>query len=119
MGGRPVHEWFLRQSYSVKNSETGGGRIMALTKKEIIENISDKVGLSRKESMAIIEDLFEIMKDELAKGNPVMISGFGKWVVLNKKARTGRNPQTGEAITIGARKVVTFRAANALKQISA
>ena len=70
---------------------------MALTKKEIIENISDKIGLKKKESMDIVDSLFEIIKDELAKGNPVMISGFGKWTVSNKRARKGRNPQTGEA----------------------
>jgi integration host factor subunit alpha len=91
---------------------------MTLTKKDIIESIYDRIGFSKKESMTIVEDLFEIIKDELAKGNPVMISGFGKWVVLNKKARTGRNPQTGASIIIDARKVVTFKAANALKQIS-
>jgi len=82
---------------------------MALTKKEIMENISEKIGLTKRESVDIVDSLFEIIKDELAKGNPVMISGFGKWEVRAKKERKGRNPQTGEPITIDARKVVTFK----------
>lgn len=91
---------------------------MTLTKKDMIENICDRIGFTKKESMTVVEDLFEIIKGELAQGNPLMISGFGKWAVLNKKARTGRNPQTGASITIDARKVVTFKASNALKQLS-
>ena len=82
---------------------------MALTKKEIMENISEKIGLTKRESVDIVDSLFEIIKDELAKGNPVMISGVGKWEVRAKKERKGRNPQTGEPITIDARKVVTFK----------
>ena len=89
---------------------------MPLTKKEITENISENIGLKKKESMDMVDSLFEIIKDELAKGNPVMISGFGKWVVLNKKARTGRNPQTGEAMKIDARKVVTFKPSTVLRK---
>jgi nucleoid DNA-binding protein len=57
---------------------------MALNKQEIIENISDKIELTKKKSTAIMESLFEIMKAELTKGNLVEISGFGKWVVANK-----------------------------------
>lgn len=82
---------------------------MALTKKEIMENIGEKIGLTKRESMDIVDSLFEIIKDELAKGKPVMISGFGKWTVKAKKERRGRNPQTGEPMTIDARKVVTFK----------
>jgi integration host factor subunit alpha len=89
---------------------------MALTKKEITENISDKIGLKKKESMDIVDSVFEIIKDELAKGKPVMISGFGKWTVSNKRARKGRNPQTGEPITIEARKVVTFKPSKRLRK---
>ena len=89
---------------------------MTLTKQDIVENISDKIGLTKKESTAIVEDIFEIIKDDLAKGNPVKISGFGKWVVLDKKARIGRNPKTGEKITIDARKVTSFRPSEILKK---
>jgi len=89
---------------------------MALTKKEIIENISDKIDLTKKEGMDVIDSLFEIIKDELAKGNPVMISGFGKWVVKAKKERRGRNPQTGKDLTIDARKVITFKSSTVLRK---
>ena len=90
---------------------------MALTKKEIIENISDKIGLKKKESMDVVDSIFEIIKDELAKGKPVMISGFGKWTVKAKKERRGRNPQTGEAMKIDARKVVTFKSSVVLRTV--
>ena len=90
---------------------------MALTKNDIVEQIHDKIGLTKKECVNIVESLFEIMKDELFQGNPVMISGFGKWTVMNKHARKGRNPQTGEAMTIDARNVVTFKGATKLRSI--
>ena len=88
---------------------------MAMVKINIINRISEEIGLSNKECSTIVDSLFEIMKDELAKGNPVKISKFGKWTVANKHARRGRNPQTGEDITINARKVVTFRASTAVR----
>jgi integration host factor subunit alpha len=90
---------------------------MALTKKEIIENVSDKIGLKKKESMDVVDSLFELIKDELAKGKPVMISGFGRWSVKAKRARRGRNPQTGEAMKIDARKVVTFKPSIVLRTV--
>lgn len=89
---------------------------MTMTKKDIGMRISAEAGLTQKEGFKVIESLFEIMKEELANGNQVMISGFGKWTVANKDARTGRNPQTGEAITIDARKVVTFKASHLLRK---
>ncbi len=88
---------------------------MALTKQEIIENISDKAGLTKLQSKKVVEELFGIIKDELAKGNPVKVSGFGKWTVLDKKARKGRNPKTGEAITIDARKTLSFKPSTVLR----
>jgi integration host factor subunit alpha len=81
-----------------------------------MENISEKIGLTKRESVDIVDSLFEIIKDELAKGKPVMLSGFGKWTVKAKKARKGRNPQTGDPITIAARKVVTFKSSNVLNE---
>ena len=65
---------------------------MALTKKEIIENVSDRIGLKKKESMDVVDSLFEIIKDELSTGKPVKISGFGKWTMMKKKARKGKEP---------------------------
>jgi len=89
---------------------------MALTKNEMIQQVQDKTGLTRKESMTIVDGLFEIIKGGLAQGDPVKISGFGKWSVMAKRARKGRNPQTGEEITIDARKVVTFRPSAVLRK---
>ena len=89
---------------------------MALTKKEIVTKLNEEIGLPQKECSDIFESLLEIMKDELSKGNPVVISGFGKWSVLDKQARMGRNPKTREAIKIDARKVVTFKASHVLRK---
>lgn len=90
---------------------------MALTKNEMVKRVQDKTGLTKKESMAGVDGLFEIIKDELSHGKPVKISGFGKWTVMNKKARKGRNPQTGEDLIIDARKVVTFKPSNVLRKV--
>lgn len=89
---------------------------MALTKMSLVEKICDEVGMTKKESMAAVESLFEIMKSELASGKPVLISGFGKWTVKSKRSRLGRNPQTGERMTIDARSVLTFHGSNVLKE---
>ena len=88
---------------------------MALTKQDIVEMVYRELGISKIESTALIESFFEIIKDEVAKGNDVMISGFGKWSVKKKNARNGRNPQTGEDLTIAARKVVTFKPSDVLR----
>jgi integration host factor subunit alpha len=90
--------------------------IMALRKIDIVDQIHGEIGLTRKECATVVDSLFEIMKDELSQRKTVKISGFGKWVVTKKHARKGRNPQTGEAITIGARKVVSFKASNILRK---
>jgi integration host factor subunit alpha len=90
---------------------------MALTKVELVEMICNNTGILKKDCVKIVETFIEIIKEELTKGNDVMISGFGKWSVKTKKERKGRNPKTGEAITIAARKVVTFKWSNSLKQI--
>ena len=90
---------------------------MALTKNEMVKRVQDKTGLTKKESMAVVGGLFEIIKDELSHGKPVKISGFGKWTVMNKKARKGRNHQTGEDLIIDARKVVTFKPSNVLRKV--
>jgi integration host factor subunit alpha len=82
---------------------------MSLTKIDITESIREKLGIPKKDCVRIVESVFDIIKSEFAKGNDVKISGFGKWTVLKKKKRKGRNPQTGESLTIDARKVVTFK----------
>ena len=90
---------------------------MTMTKKDICMKISEEIGLPQKECARIVDSLFEIMKEDLASGNQVMISGFGKWSVFNKDARNGRNPKTGEPMKIEARKVVTFKASNVLRKV--
>ena len=91
---------------------------MTLTKKDMVQQVQDKTGMNKKESLAVVESLFDTIKDDLTKGNDVMISGFGKWSVKSKKARKGRNPQTGEEIMIDARRVVTFRPSQTLRRLS-
>ena len=88
---------------------------MSLTKIDITESIREKFGLPKKDCVRIVESLFDIIKDDLDKWNPVMISGFGKWTVKSKKKRKGRNPQTGADLTIAARRVVTFKPSNVLR----
>ena len=89
---------------------------MTMTKQDLIKKVSSETGLTRKECMSVIDNLFEIFKSDLSDGNPVMISGFGKWSVSDKKERTGRNPQTGDPITIAARKVITFKPSSVLRK---
>ena len=88
---------------------------MSLTKIDIIDSIYEKLGIPKKECVRIVESVFEIIKDDLYNGNDVMISGFGKWTVKAKKERKGRNPKTGEAMMIDARKVVTFKPSTVLR----
>ncbi len=89
---------------------------MSLTKVEIIDTIYEKIGIPKKDCIRLVESIFEIIKDDLEKGNDVMISGFGKWTVKAKKKRKGRNPQTGKELIIDARKVVTFKPSHVLKK---
>lgn len=89
---------------------------MPLTKRELIDSIYTELNIPRKKCMSIIDSIFEIMKDDLANGNDVMISGFGKWSVRGKRARKGINPQTGEDMMISARKVIAFRSSLNLRE---
>jgi len=82
---------------------------MTLTKIEIVDMLNEHIGIPKVEYIRIVESFFDIIKSELEKGNPVMVSGFGKWTVKSKRERIGRNPQTGETLSISARKVVTFK----------
>ena len=88
---------------------------MSLTKIDIIDSIYDEIGIPKKECVSIVESVFDIIKEELNNGNDVMISGFGKWTVKSKRERKGRNPKTGEALMINARRVVTFKPSSVLR----
>lgn len=88
---------------------------MALTKAEISEYLFEKVGLSKADSKALVEDFFEKIRETLENGEQVKLSGFGNFELREKKSRPGRNPKTGEDIPISARRVVTFRPGQKLK----
>jgi len=89
-----------------------------MTKADIIEAVYEKVGgFSKKEAAEIVESVFNQIKETLERGEKIKISGFGNFIVREKKARIGRNPQTGEEITISARRVLTFKPSQVLKNI--
>ena len=87
-----------------------------MNKKDIIEAIHARVGFSKRETGAIVDKALELLKTALAEGDSVMISAFGKFSVRERKTRKGRNPKTGETITLPARKVVTFKVSRVLKE---
>jgi len=89
---------------------------VALTKADIVERIHDKVGYSKKEAGEVVDAIFELIKHHLESGQKVKVSGFGNFVVHEKRPRKGRNPQTGEAITIRGRRVLGFKASPTLKK---
>jgi len=86
-----------------------------VTKADIAEKIQAVASLSKQESSDLLESLLSIMKDTLEAGEKLKIAGFGNFEVKQKSDRRGRNPQTGEAITIGARRILTFKPSNVLK----
>ena len=87
---------------------------MSLTKNNIVENIH-RLGFTKQKSVEVIESLLEIIKSTLEKGNDVLISGFGKFCVKNKKKRRGRNPATGADLILKERQVVTFKCSGKLR----
>jgi integration host factor subunit alpha len=85
------------------------------TRNDLIEAISDNVGLSLSDSSLLIEELFEFILKELEQGVDVKISSFGTFSVRHKRSRVGRNPKTGVEVPITERNVVTFTSSNVLK----
>ncbi len=88
---------------------------MALTKAEISEHLLEKLGLNKHDARDLVEFFFETVRCALENGEQVKLSGFGNFDLRNKKKRPGRNPKTGEDIPITARRVVTFRPGQKLK----
>jgi len=86
-----------------------------MTKADIVERVSEQCGISKKDSIEMVESVFNTLKDTLENGEDIKISGFGKFEVKSKHARKGRNPQTGDAIIIEARKILTFKPSTILK----
>jgi integration host factor subunit alpha len=88
---------------------------MTLTKEELVNAIAEANGYPRKRSVELIETLLEIIKSKLGSGEDVLISGFGKFCVKEKRQRRGRNPATGEDMMLDARRVVTFKCSGQLR----
>ena len=89
---------------------------MAITKAELAVSLYEELGLNKRESKEFVEQFFESIKSSLEEGNAVKLSGFGNFGLRDKPARPGRNPKTGEEIPISARRVVTFKASQKLKE---
>ncbi len=88
---------------------------MTVTKNSLVEIIHNEVGLNKREAKEFIEEFFESIKLGLESGYDIKISGFGNFVLRDKKPRPGRNPKTGEDVTISERRVVTFKSGLKLK----
>ena len=88
---------------------------MTLTKAILIETISDQIKYPKNHSSEIVEILLEIIKNSLESGDDVLISGFGKFCIKDKKERKGRNPATGEDMILEPRRTVTFRCSERLR----
>ena len=87
-----------------------------MTKADIVEKVHAKVGFSKKESAEIVDLVLGIVKETLTNGEKIKISGFGNFVIREKKPRRGRNPQTGDEIEISSRRVLTFRPSPILRK---
>jgi len=88
---------------------------MTITKDQIVNSIHEQLDLPKNRSAELIEKILEIIKGTLERGEDLLISGFGKFCVKEKKERRGRNPQTGEDLILGSRKVVIFKCSKVLR----
>ncbi len=98
--------------FSVDSLETP-----ALTKAQLAELLFEQIGLNKRESKDMVDAFFDLIGDSLIEGHDVKISSFGNFQIRTKAPRPGRNPRTGEAIPIGARRVVTFHTSHKLKAL--
>lgn len=89
---------------------------MSLTKADIVERVYKEAGFSKKEASDLVDLVFKVIKDTLSRGEKVKISGFGNFSIRDKSTRIGRNPQTGDAMEISARRVLTFKPSQVLKE---
>lgn len=88
-----------------------------LTKAQLAEKLFDNIGLNKRETKDMVDAFFDLIVKELKEGRDVKISGFGNFQLRSKSPRPGRNPRTGELISIEARRVVTFHASHKLKAV--
>lgn len=89
---------------------------ITLTKADMVEHLFEELGLNKREAKDLVETFFEEVRDALETGRNVKLSGFGNFMLRDKTQRPGRNPKTGEEIPVTARRVVTFRPGQKLKQ---
>ena len=89
---------------------------MTLTKSDIVENLNNEIGLNKREAKELVDMLFNDIKNLLSEGHEVKLSGFGNFQLRDKSSRPGRNPRTGEDVEIQARRVVTFKSGQKLKE---
>ena len=89
---------------------------MTLTKDQTVSSIQNRLGVSKSTSANLLESVLETIKSSLADADGVLISGFGKFIVRQKTTRRGRNPQTGDDLTLKPRKVVMFKCSTLLKR---
>jgi len=89
---------------------------MTLTKSDIVENLNNEIGLNKREAKELVDMLFNDIKNLLSEGHEVKLSGFGNFQLRDKSSRPGRNPRTGEDVEISARRVVTFKSWQKLKE---
>ena len=106
----------LAHSYQNHYPPQKGTQIMALTKVDIVEAVQTEIGFTKHKSTELVESLLEHIKSKLESGEDVLVSGFGKLCVKEKRERRGRNPATGEDLMLRPRKVVTFKCSGNLRK---
>mgnify|MGYP001210096478 FL=1 len=89
---------------------------MALTKFDIVNSLNDEIGLNKREAKELVDSFFDNIKKLLSQGQEVKLSGFGNFQLKDKSSRPGRNPRTGDDVEIKARRVVTFKSGQKLKE---
>ena len=89
---------------------------MTLTKSDIVKDLNNEIGLNKREAKELVDSFFDNIKRLLSQGQEIKLSGFGNFQLKNKSSRPGRNPRTGDDVEITARRVVTFKSGQKLKQ---
>jgi integration host factor subunit alpha len=87
-----------------------------MTKADIVERVQQRIGLNKRDSAELVELVFSVMKKTLETGEKIKVTGFGNFEVKQKADRLGRNPQTGEALTITSRRILRFKPSQLLRQ---
>ena len=87
-----------------------------MTKGDIVDKVCEQLSYTKNDAFEMVELTLEVLKEAIEKEGHVKISGFGSFITKQKRARKGRNPQTGDEITITPRKILTFKASPVLKQ---